>query len=493
MKPIRSLATWLCLLVPLSLVAQEKAAPAGKRPNVLFIVCDDLNTHVSTSGYSHIRTPSLDKLAAAGTRFLRAYCQYPVCGPSRSSFLSGLYPESTRVLDNKSDIRQERPGIIPLPEQFRKNGYWTAGVGKVFHNMKNDPGESCWYEYERFENERNPVLEKAKKEFEAENGSIEKASNRRAWRLKQKEARRGASGQKIPGYGPTDMSDEEHKDGRNVRRVVSWLDKKSHGDKPFFIACGIQKPHVPFWAPQKYFDMYPQEKLVIPPALVGDWKDIPPLAMVKRFKAFGFELDKENDALRRAYTQAYHACVSFIDAQIGLLLDGLKRNGHWEDTIIIFISDHGYHLGEHYLWGKVSLFEECARVPMIVRVPGKTRPGTSANGLTELVDLYPTLCELCGIKAPAHLQGQSFSGLVDKPSGEGKETAYTVVSRGKTLGRSIRTTRWRYAEWGSSSAAELYDLEKDPAEHTNLIGKSEFNGQLEKMRGLLKRARKRGS
>ena len=493
MKPIRSLATWLCLLVPLSLVAQEKTAPAGKRPNVLFIVCDDLNTHVSTSGYSHIRTPSLDKLAAAGTRFLRAYCQYPVCGPSRSSFLSGLYPESTRVLDNKSDIRQERPGIVPLPEQFRKNGYWTAGVGKVFHNMKNDPGESCWYEYERFENERNPVLEKAKKEFEAENGSIEKASNRRAWRLKQKEARRGASGQKIPGYGPTDMSDEEHKDGRNVRRVVSWLDKKSHGDKPFFIACGIQKPHVPFWAPQKYFDMYPQEKLVIPPALVGDWKDIPPLAMVKRFKAFGFELDKENDALRRAYTQAYHACVSFIDAQIGLLLDGLKRNGHWEDTIIIFISDHGYHLGEHYLWGKVSLFEECARVPMIVRVPGKTRPGTSANGLTELVDLYPTLCELCGIKPPAHLQGQSFAGLVDKPSGEGKETAYTVVSRGKTLGRSIRTARWRYAEWGSSSAAELYDLEKDPAEHTNLIGKSEFNGQLEKMRGLLKRARKRGS
>ena len=493
MKPIRSLATWICLLVSLSLVAQEKAAPAGKRPNILFIVCDDLNTHVSTSGYNHIRTPSLDKLAAAGTRFLRAYCQYPVCGPSRSSFLSGLYPESTRVLDNKSDIRQERPGIVPLPEQFRKNGYWTAGVGKIFHNMKNDPGESCWYEYERFENERNPVLEKARKEFEAENGSIEKASNRRAWRLKQKEARRGASGQKVPGYGPTDMSDEEHKDGRNVRRVVSWLDKKSHGDKPFFIACGIQKPHVPFWAPQKYFDMYPREKLVIPPALVGDWKDIPPLAMVKRFKAFGFELDKENDALRRAYTQAYHACVSFIDAQIGLLLDAVKRNGHWEDTIIIFISDHGYHLGEHYMWGKVSLFEECARVPMIVRVPGRTRAGTSTAGLTELVDLYPTLCELCGIKAPAHLQGQSFAGLVDKPSGEGKETAYTVVSRGKTLGRSIRTARWRYAEWGSSSAAELYDLEKDPAEHHNLVDDNKFSEPLEKMRRLLEKARQRGS
>lgn len=493
MKLIRPLALWLCLLAPLSLAAQEKAASAGKRPNVLFIVCDDLNTHVSTSGYNHISTPTLDELAAAGTRFLRTYCQYPVCGPSRSSFLSGLYPESTRVLDNKSDIRQERPGIVPLPEQFRKNGYWTAGVGKIFHTMKTDPGESCWYEYERFENERNPVLEKARKEFEAENGSIEKASNRRAWRLKQKEAKRGAGGQKIPGYGPTDMSDEEHKDGRNVRRVVSWLDKKSHGARPFFIACGIQKPHVPFWAPKKYFDMYPREKLVTPPALVGDWEDIPALAMVKRFKAFGFELDKENYALRRAYTQAYHACVSFIDAQLGLLLSALKRNGRWEDTIIIFISDHGYHLGEHYMWGKVSLFEECARVPMIVRVPGRTRAGTSASGLTELVDLYPTLCKLCGIKAPAHLQGESFTRLIDNPSGEGKETAYTVVSRGKTLGRSIRTVRWRYAEWGSSSESELYDLEKDPAEHHNLAGDEKFNEPLAKMRRLLEKARQRGS
>jgi iduronate 2-sulfatase len=359
--------------------------------------------------------------------------------------------------------------------------------------MKTDPGESCWYEYERFENERNPVLEKARKEFEAANGSIEKAANRKAWRLKQKEAKRGAGGQKVPGYGPTDMSDEEHKDGRNVRRVTSWLDRKSYGDKPFFIACGIQKPHVPFWAPKKYFDLYPREKLVIPPALVGDWNDIPARAMVKRFKAFGFELDKENDPLRRAYTQAYHACISFIDAQIGLLLDALKRNKLRENTIVILISDHGYHLGEHYMWGKVSLFEECARVPMVIRVPGRTREGTSSNGLLELVDIYPTLSELCGLKAPAHLQGKSFTELLDDPSGAGRETAYTVVSRGTELGRSIRTARWRYAEWGSSSEAELYDLEKDPAEHTNLAGKSQSNDQLEKMRLLLEKARKRSS
>ncbi len=492
MQLIRTTAILLAFLTTAPMPAGESRT-AAEPPNVLFIVCDDLNTHVSTSGYRHIRTPAMDRLAAGGTRFLRTYCQYPVCGPSRSSFLSGLYPESTRVLDNKSDIRQKRPGMTPFPEHFRKNGYWTAGVGKVFHNMKTDPGESCWYEYERFENERNPVLEKARKEFEATNGSIEKASNRKAWRLKLKEAKRGASGQKVPGYGPTDMRDDEHKDGRNARRVVSWLDSKSYGDKPFFIACGIQKPHVPFWAPKKYFDMYPQEKLVIPPALVGDWNDIPPRAMVKRFKAFGFELDKENDPLRRAYTQAYHACISFIDAQIGLLLDALKRNKLWENTIVILISDHGYHLGEHYMWGKVSLFEECARVPMIVRVPGRTREGTSSSGLIELVDLYPTLSELCGLKAPAHLQGKSFTALLDDPSGAGRETAYTVVSRGTELGRSIRTSRWRYAEWGSSSAAELYDLEKDPAEHTNLAGKSAFKKQQEKMRRLLEEARRRAS
>ena len=492
MQLIRTTAILLAFFSAAGSPARDSKPGAGP-PNVLFIVCDDLNTHVSTSDYRHIRTPAMDRLAAGGTRFLRTYCQYPVCGPSRSSFLSGLYPESTRVLDNKSDIRQKRPGIIPLPAHFRKNGYWTAGVGKIFHNMKTDPGESCWYEYERFENERNPVLEKARKEFEAASGSIEKAANRKAWRLKLKEAKRGASGQKVPGYGPTDMSDEEHKDGRNVRRVASWLDRKSYGDKPFFIACGIQKPHVPFWAPKKYFDMYPQDKLVIPPALVGDWNDIPARAMVKRFKAFGFELDKENDPLRRAYTQAYHACISFIDAQIGLLLEALKRNKLWENTIVILISDHGYHLGEHYMWGKVSLFEECARVPMVVRVPGRTREGTISNGLIELVDLYPTLSELCGLKAQVHLQGKSFTALLDDPAGAGRETAYTVVSRGTELGRSIRTARWRYAEWGSSSSAELYDLEKDPAEHTNLAGKSLFKEQQQKMHGLLEEARKRGS
>jgi iduronate 2-sulfatase len=212
------------------------------------------------------------------------------------------------------------------------------------------------------------------------------------------------------------------------------------------------------------------------------------LAITKRYPAFGFELGIENDKLRREYMQAYHACITFIDAQIGLLLESLKRTGHWDDTIIVFTSDHGFHLGEHSLWGKVSLFEECARVPMIVRVPGRTAEGSQTEGLVELVDLMPTLSELCGVKAPGGLQGKSFAALLDDPQGAGKEVAYTVVSRGKMLGRSIRTQQWRYAEWGSSDQAELYDLNGDPHEDHNLVEDDNHRQQRKKMHKLLVKA-----
>jgi iduronate 2-sulfatase len=463
----------------------------AKRPNVLFIVCDDLNTHVSTSGYSNISTPALDRLAAEGTTFRRAYCQYPVCGPSRASFLSGLYPESTGVLDNKTDIRNTRPDTPSLPELFKQSGYWTGGVGKVFHG-KLDHGERAWNRYHKFENERNPVIAPIQKAFEAEHGSIDKPKNKRAWRTKLREIRPKAAGQTPPGYGPTDMTDAEHKDGKNVRQIASWLDAKEHGDKPFFMTCGIHKPHVPFWAPQKYFDMYPKEKLTfaLPPA--NDWEDIPALAMNKRFTAFGFKkLGQENDPLRRNYTQAYHACISFIDAQIGLLFDALKRNQQWDNTIVVLISDHGYHLGEHFMWGKVTLFEECARVPLIMRVPGRSQPGVISQGLVELVDLYPTLAALCDVPLSRDIQGQSFASLLDNPAGPGKAAAYTVVTRGKQLGRSIRTAGWRYAEWGSAEACELYDLTNDPQEYRNLATLPQHRSQLEKMRALLGGARVR--
>jgi iduronate 2-sulfatase len=465
-------------------------ALAADRPNVLFIVCDDLNRHVSTAGYEPIQTPAMESLAAAGLTLGRAYCQYPVCGPSRASFLSGLYPETTGVLDNKSDIRKTRPGTVSMPRFFKDHGYWTGGVGKVFHNPKTNPGDPAWHKFEKFENDESPVEARLRKKFEAAHGSIDAEENQRAWRSTLKENRTSISGQTPPGYGPTELRDDQHKDGKNVRQIADWLDAKAAGEKPFFIACGIQKPHVPFWAPQKYFDRYPLDALRYRPTPADDWRHRPELAMVKRFQAFGFELGKENDALRREYIQAYHACITFLDAQIGLLLDSLRRNGHWNDTIIVLTSDHGYHLGEHYLWGKVTLFEQCARVPMIVRVPGRTRDGSTSEGLVELLDVFPTLADLCHIKAPGDLQGQSFATLIDDPAGVGTEAAYTVVTRGQLLGRSIRTARWRYAEWGSPDQAELYDLTNDPHEDHNLVKDSQYQEHRQAMHLLLAKTRR---
>ena len=439
------------------------------RPNVLLIVCDDLNTHVSTSGYPHIQTPAFDQVAESGTTFGRAYCQYPVCGPSRASFLSGLYPQSTGVLDNKSDIRQTRPGTVSMPQAFKQAGYWTASVGKIFHNERTDPGQTAWHEALRFENDELPIVTPIREAFEAEHGSIEQGRARRLWRAKLPTIAKQTRGQQ-PGYGPSGLRDDQHRDGKNARQIISWLEEKAHGDQPFFIACGIHKPHVPFLAPDKYFDLYPQEDLHVTPARPDFWQQAPQIAMVKRYRGFGFELGVENDSLRREYIQAYHACVSFIDAQISLILDALRRAGHWDDTIIVLTSDHGYQLGEHFMWGKVTLFEICDRVPLIIRVPklGSLTPtkGSTSQGLVELVDLFPTLVELCNVQAPKDLQGRSLVSMLRDPKAAGKPLAYTVVTRGNQLGRAIRTERWRYAKWPSGE--ELYDLKVDPAEETNL-------------------------
>jgi iduronate 2-sulfatase len=488
----------LCLAFSASLTLTLLSAPgvlAASRPNVLFIVCDDLNNHLSTSAYPHIHTPAIQRFARESLTFRRAYCQYPVCGPSRASFLSGLYPESTGILNNRDDIRTTRPGTVSLPQWFKEHGYWAGSVGKVFHSPRQEPGETAWDAFERFENDELPMVANARQAFEAGHGPITRPKNRKPWRALLESLGKQTRGQKRPGYGPSGLDDAQHKDGKNVRRVMEWLDKKAYGDRPFFIACGIHKPHVPFLAPQKYFDLYPLDSIRYERSPADDWNDIPTLAMVKRFAAFGFELGKENDPLRREYTQAYHACVSFVDAQIGLLLEKLKKEGLWENTLIVFTSDHGYHLGEHFMWGKVTLFEECARVPLIVRVPGQTRPGTTTDGLVELLDLFPTLVELCKLPAPKPLQGASFSALFTDPSGPGKETAYTVVSRGPQLGRSIRTSQWRYAEWGESGGVELYDLKRDPREYTNLASDPKHQEIVAQMRKRLaerkERAKKR--
>ncbi len=470
-------------------VAPKKRAQSGKKKgnkkNVLLIVCDDLNTHVSPSGYDHIKTPTLAKFASNAMTFNRAFCQYPVCGPSRASFLNGLYPESSGVIDNKADIRQTRPGTLSMPQFFKENGYWTGSVGKVFHSPRHEHGEIAWNEFHRFNNDELPVVAEARKKFEAENGSAELPKNRKAWRTLEKKAKSKLDAQTPPGYGPSGLTDEQHKDGKNARTVARWLKEKPNGQKPFFITCGIQKPHVPFLAPQQYFDLYPPESIVYTPEKANLWDKIPRKAINTRFKEFGFEDSKENDALRREYMQAYHACISFIDAQIKIVLDSLKESGEWEKTIVIFTSDHGYHLGDHFLWGKVTLFDIGAKVPFIVHVPGLTKAGTRSEAMVELIDIYPTLAQLTGLTPPSHLQGASLRPLLDHPERLGKKKyAYSIVKRGKDMGYALRNQRWRYGKWPDGE--ELYNLINDPEEKNNLVKKEGLEHRLGEFRRVLK-------
>lgn len=457
-----------------------------KKSNVLLIVCDDLNTHVSTSGYPQITTPAFDHLAAEGMTFRRAYCQYPVCGPSRASFLSGLYPQSTGILSNTVDIRKFRPGTVSLPQRFKESGYWTGAVGKVFHNQKMDHGDVAWNEVLRFENDEMPMVTPFRKKFEAEHGPITEGKNRRLWKEYYPTIANQTKGQK-PGWGPSGLTDEQHKDGKNVRQIANWLKNNASGDQPFFLACGIQKPHIPCLAPDKYFEMYPLDGLKFTPASLEFWEQAPAIARTKRYEGYDFEFGVENDALRREHIQAYHACISFIDAQIDIVFDALHESGHWDDTIVVLTSDHGYLLGEKFMWGKVMLFETCDRVPMIIRVPGMTNAGSTSHGLVELVDLYPTLAELCEVTPPNELQGQSIVPMLRDPKRSGKEVAYTVVVRGSDLGKAIRTNQWHYTHWPDGSE-ELYDLKSDPQEDKNLSASSDHSQTIKSMRIRLQQA-----
>ncbi len=461
-----------------------KSGATANRQNVLLVICDDLNTHVTPSGYDPIHTPTLAKFASESMTFQRAFCQYPVCGPSRASLLSGLYPQSTGILNNTADIRNERPGTVSMPQFLKEQGYWTASVGKVFHSPRHEHGEVAWNDFIRFENDELPVVRQAREKFEAQHGSIEKGSNRRKWKELKKQVSAKLDAQTPPGYGRSGLTDQQHKDGKNARQVAKWLSSQAHGKKPFFIACGLQKPHVPFLAPDKYFDLYPLNEIIYKRDRPNLWDSLPQTAMSKRYEAFGFDLGKENDALRRQYMQAYHACVSFIDAQLAIVLNALKESGHWDDTVIIFTSDHGYHLGDHFLWGKVTLFDIGAKVPFIIRAPGLTKAGTTSEAMVELVDIYPTVADLTGTTVPDHLQGVSLRPLLGHPERTGKKKfAYSVVSRGQQLGYALRNQRWRYGKWPDGE--ELYSLTNDPEEKRNLAEKPNVAEHLKEFRQVL--------
>jgi iduronate 2-sulfatase len=457
-----------------------KKAVNSKKLNVLMIIIDDLNDYIGAFGDSQAQTPNIDKFVAQGVRFSRAYCQYPVCGPSRASFLSGLYPESSGVLNNTAFLREVNPKAINMFEHFKKNGYWTAGSGKIFHSNFGlyEKGIS-FNEYEKPVNAANPQSLMLKARFIAEGASGD-------FKTYEKKHRVQDQAEQVLCYG-TELRDDQHGDGRSARKVAQWILNNESDDKPFLMACGIVKPHVPFYAPKKYFDLYPQDKLKFSDVPENDWANKPKIAAVNGYKRFRSKLGVNNRKVRGEYLQAYLACISFMDAQVKVVLDALEKSGRADNTVVLFMSDHGFQIGEHFMYGKVTLFEECARVPFAIRLPGAKANGKTTTSFAELVDVYPTLVDLCGLPSPSHkLQGKSLAAILNDPNKTVRDSTYTVVTRGKKLGRSVRNDIWRFADWGSSQDIELYNLKDDPNQHNNLAKSPEYKEVLKQMSKLLK-------
>jgi len=444
---------WLVALVAIGSALCGQAY-AAERPNVLFLISDDLNNSLGCYGHPQVKTPNLDRLAERGVRFEHAYCQFPLCGPSRNSMLTGL----TGILSNSQIFRQTIPSHHSLPQAFRLGGYFAGRIGKLYHyNVPKSVGTNGHDDPGSWELELNPAgcdrLEEEPHIFSLTPGRF---GGTLSWYASPK-------------------SDQYHTDGL-LAADAEWVLERCarRKDRPFFLAVGFYRPHTPYVSPKPYFDRYPESEMPVVKGVREDQADLPSPALGSYKK----EQDKLTDDLRRQCVQAYYASTTFMDAQVGRVLDALDRLGLAENTIVVFTSDHGYHLGEHGLWQKMSVFEESARVPLIIAAPKMGVKGGVANDPVGLIDLYPTLAELCGVKAPKNLQGQSLVPMLKDPRAIGRGWAVTQVSRGRSkrqggrfYGYSLRTSRWRYTEWAQGEQGrELYDHDADPRELTNLAG-----------------------
>ncbi len=443
MKPIPLIFTLLLALA-------QATHGAGGKPNVLFIVVDDLRCSLGCYGDPQVKSPHIDSLAKRGMKFERAYCQYPVCNPSRSSFLTGWRPDTTGILENETPLRLKHPEVVTLPQLFREHAYFTASLGKIMHAGLDADGKRA-------------LFQDAKSWDDCRGFTVTPAG-------KRGEGRNFTGGKfKWSSWLSAEGTDEDQPDGQIATEAIKLLE--AHRDGPFFLAVGFNKPHDPFHAPKKYFDQYPLDQTQLSQDPADRSPDLP-LAIPKGDNKTVF--DGFTDDTRREFRRAYHACTSFTDAQVGKLLGTLDRLKLWDDTIVVLLGDHGYHLGEHGWWLKFTVFELCARTPLIVWAPGTKGMGRSTSGITEFVDIYPTLTELCGLKSPQKQDGASFRALLDDPTLPGKAAAFTQTTRGALMGRSVRTDRWRYTEWDEGrSGVELYDHTNDPIEYHNLADRSE--------------------
>ncbi len=454
-------------------VPGAQSAEQAPRFNVLFLIADDLNNMLGCYGYELAKTPHIDRLAAQGTRFERAYNQFPLCAPSRNSFLTGLYPGSTGVLDNRLMFRHTIPDHVSLPQAFRLAGYFVARVGKLYHyGVPRSVGTDGVDDPVSWEVKVNPV---------GVDRSVEEPD---IFSLIP-----GQFGATLSWYA-SPRGDRLHTDGKIADEAL-WLLKRcaEAENRPFFLAVGFFRPHTPYVAPKEYFELYPLEEVPLIKPTDQEGTDVPWPALATRRK----EEMAMSDDLRRQALQAYLASISFMDAQVGRVIQGLNDLGLGDRTIIVFTSDHGYHMGEHGLYQKMSLFEESCRVPLIFIVPGLTQAGSVVHAPVGLVDLYPTLAELCHIPTPKNLQGQSLVPMLRNPEEKGRGWALTQVTRRRGgqefFGYSIRTQRYRYTEWAEGrEGRELYDHQLDPRELVNRVNDPAYQAVVAELASLLREA-----
>jgi iduronate 2-sulfatase len=439
-------------LVVIFFALLPSVSPAAEKPNVLFIISDDLTaTALSCYGNKVCQTPNIDALAKEGVRFTRAYCQGTYCGPSRASFMSGYYPHAINLLGYTTP----RPKIgdrATWAQHFKNSGYYTARVSKIYHmgvpggieagtDGSDDP--ASWTE--RF-NSQGPEW-KAKGEGETLEGNPD--------------GKKPVVGGNTFVWVAAEGDDLAHSDGRTAEKAVELIKTHAKKEEPFWLGVGFVRPHVPFVAPASYFEPFPFDKMELPEKVAGDWDDIP-RAGINYKTSVNMKMDVPK---QRKAVAAYYASVAYMDAQVGKVMQALEDSDEKDNTIVIFTSDHGYHLGEHDFWAKVSLHEESVLVPLIVCVPGK-KPAV-CNSLVELLDLYPTTAKLCGLEPQERLQGEDISGLLDDPSKEVRTAAFSVNGKGFLL----REDNWAYIQYGENGkgGAELFDMKNDPLQYTNLI------------------------
>lgn len=454
----------------------SKGSP-GNRYNVLFIAVDDLRPQLGCYGQPQMISPNIDRLASQGLLFERAYCQQAVCAPSRISLLSGLRPDSTGIYDLKHGLSKTLPNRISLPKLFKQKGYKTISLGKIYHHLNDDL--QAW-------SQKPDWVTKPNGRYVTKEGLQLIEENRK---INPEARNRGA---------PTEMADvpdNVYVDGKLTDRALKEMNRFK--DKPFFLAVGYRKPHLPFTAPKKYWDLYDPQKIELA-------KNPFPPKGAARFAVnnfgelrgyYGMPKGKEpvSDEQARHLIHGYYACVSFIDAQVGRLLTELAALKLKEKTIVILWGDHGWKLGEHASWCKHTNFENDANAPLIISVPGMKTGGRKTKALIEFVDIYPTLCELCGLKLPDQpFDGCSFVPLLQNPGRSWKKAAFSQYSRGRVMGYTMRADRSRYTEWvlvetGKVLERELYDHEKDPQENINVVDDPKYTASVKRLEQMMKR------